>query len=132
MFTALRDDAATLVASLWLCGLTATLHLRQNMGIFFDYLAAIFLDTKKKKSSIPFAITVANKAFLLHELPLLPEDDPNAALLRLAVRRRHSKPREEKTAISEHEVVALTTALGSRPGSSSPTAPCSATTRASS
>jgi hypothetical protein len=31
MFKALRDDAATLVASLWQCGLTATIHLRKGM-----------------------------------------------------------------------------------------------------
>ena len=33
MFKALRDDAATLVASLWQCGLTATVHLRQGLDI---------------------------------------------------------------------------------------------------
>ena len=33
IFKALRNDAATLVASLWQCGLTATLHLRQGLRI---------------------------------------------------------------------------------------------------
>ena len=33
MFKALRDDAATLVTSLWQCGLTATIHLRQGLGV---------------------------------------------------------------------------------------------------
>ena len=33
MFKALRDDAATLVASLWQCGLTATIHLRQGLDV---------------------------------------------------------------------------------------------------
>ena len=33
MFRAVRDDATTLVASLWQCGLTTTIHLRQGLTV---------------------------------------------------------------------------------------------------
>ena len=68
MFKALRDDAATLVASLWQCGLTVTIHLRR--GLDAKAMAAIScaqseLNKEFKKLASDSFPAFARKALLI-------------------------------------------------------------------
>ena len=70
MFKALRDDAATLVASLWQCGLTATLHLRQGLDI--KQMAAISCAQSELRKAAKSNVTDTFPAFALKALLIAP------------------------------------------------------------
>ena len=70
MFQALRDDAATLVASLWQCGLTATLHLRQ--GLDLKQMAAISCEQSELHKASKSKVSDTFPAFALKALLIAP------------------------------------------------------------
>ena len=70
MFQALRDDAATLVASLWQCGLTATLHLRQ--GLDLKQMATISCEQSELHKASKSKVSDTFPAFALKALLIAP------------------------------------------------------------
>ena len=84
MFKALRDDDATLVASLWQCGLTATLHLRQGLDI--KQMAAISCAQSELHKASKSKVSDTFPAFALKALLIAPggEDTCRANILKFA------------------------------------------------
>jgi hypothetical protein len=84
MFRAVRDDATTLVASLWQCGLTTTIHLRQGLDV--QSMATISCAQSELNNSAEKSQSDSFPAFALKALLIAPSDqEPNRTqLLRTA------------------------------------------------
>ena len=70
MFRALRDDATTLVASLWQCGLTTTIHLRQGLDV--QCMAGISCAQSELHKSADKMVSDSFPAFALKALLIAP------------------------------------------------------------
>ena len=81
-------------------------NLHAHSDILFGFVAGMFSDESVGEHTLSRSLTVANKAFELHNLPRL-DRHPDAIALRGAAARFKSKPVVKKTAIAPQEVACI-------------------------